>query len=156
MRISETVTETTGTLAVGFGTMGLTVAWLAWSAARVDVSSPERLIAELRLAQIAALLLALTSGIYVGATIANNVLVGSGMDIAFAIGFLIVAALATTWEPSRALIALALAWTTHGLVDLAHLVGVLSSIIVPPWYPTACAIYDVLIASLCCLPVLRQ
>ena len=111
---------------------------------------------ELRLAQFAALLLVMVAGIYVGSAVAHAATAGVGVDIALAVGFFVVAALATTWEPRRALTALAAAWGAHALLDLAHLVDLLPSAIVPSWYPTVCAIYDVCVAGICYLPVLRR
>lgn len=123
---------------------------------RVNARSPERLVAELRLAQFAASLLTLTAAVYVGLAVAHEHLAGVGLDIALATGFFVVAALSTTWEPSRALTTLAIAWSIHGIVDLAHTVDLLPVVVAPDWYPTACAIYGVCIAGLCYLPVLRR
>lgn len=149
-------TEAVGALVVAAATLGLAVGWLAWTALRLDGSSPDRLVTELRLSQVSALLLVLTAGAYVGAAVANETTPGVGLDIALATGFFVVAALATTWDPSRALTALALLWVAHGLVDLGHLSGALPSAVVPAWYPTACAIYNVCMAGVCYLPVLRR
>ncbi len=115
------MTEAFRALAFGSATLGLALGWLAWRATRLDVSSPNRLVMELRLAQFASLLLVLAAGIYVGLAVAHESSAGVGVDIALAIGFFVVAALATTWEPTRALTTLAVAWGAHGLVDLAHL-----------------------------------
>jgi len=150
------MTEAVSALVFGTAALSLALAWLSWDAARIEVSSPSRLVAELRLAQCAALMLALAAGIYVGFAVSRPNITGSGLVIALAIGFFVIAALATTWEPGHALTALAVAWGAHGLVDLAHTVDVLPANIAPIWYPTACAIYDVCIAGLCYLPVLKR
>ena len=110
------MTEPIITLAFGFTSVGLAVSWLAWRAISLDVTSPDRLVIELRLAQITALLLVLAAGVYVGAAVTEGSSTGAGLDIALAIGFFIVAALATTWEPSSALTTLAAAWCAHGLM----------------------------------------
>lgn len=144
------------TLAFGSAALGGACAWLAVSATRVDAKSPERLVAEFRLAQFAALLLTLTAAVYVGLAVAHEHAAGVGLDIALATGFFVVAALSTTWEPARALTTLAVAWSIHGIVDLAHTADLLPASVAPDWYPTACAIYDVCIAWLCYLPVLRR
>lgn len=136
--------------------LGLAVSWLSWSAIRQDSAAPDRLVSELRLAQVSALLLVLTAGIYVGTAIAHETTPESGLDIALATGFFVLGALATTWEPSRALTALAAAWGVHSLIDLAHLADLIPSTVVPLWYPTACAIYGVCMAGVCYLPVLRR
>ena len=150
------VTEAFRALALGSVALGLALGWLAYNAARLEVTSPNRLVLELRLAQFSALLLVLAAGIYVGLAIAHENTPGVGLDIALATGFFVVAALATTWEPTRALTALAIAWGAHGLVDLAHMADALPGAIAPPWYPTACAIFDVAVAGICYLPVLRR
>ena len=149
------MTETAGALAVSATMLALTAARLAWNALRLDASSPQRLVAELRLAQIAALLLALAAGTYAGAAVASRT-PGAGLDIALATGFFFLAALATTWAPARALTVLAAAWGVHGLVGLGHQAGVLPPGIVPAWYSTASAIYGVCMAGVCYLPNLRQ
>ena len=149
------MTEPVGALAVAAAMLALAVARLAWGALRLDASSPERLVAELRLAQVAALLLVLAAGAYVGAAVASRT-PGAGLDIALATGFFVVAALATTWPPPRALTALAAAWGAYGLVGLGHQAGVLPPGVVPAWYPTASAIYAVCMAGVCYLPNLRQ
>ena len=150
------LTEALGALIVAAVALGLAVAWLAWTAVRLDTTVPDRLVAELRLSQVSALLLVLTAGVYVGAAITSETTPGVGLDIALATGFFMVSALATTWEPSRALTTLAVAWIAHGVLDLGHLTGALPSALVPPWFPPACAIYDVCMAGICYLPVLRR
>ena len=138
--------------------LGAALAWLSISAARTDASSPARLVAELRLAQLAALLLVLVlvAGAYVGFAIAHETRVGTGLDISLTVGFFVIAAVATTQDPRVALTALALAFGAHAVVDVLHRGGVLSDNLAPAWYVTGCAIYDVLIAGLCYLPVLRR
>jgi hypothetical protein len=150
------VTEAITTLVFGFASIGVSISWLAWRAISLDVTSSNRLVIELRLAQVTALLLVLAAGVYIGTAVIDGSSTGAGLDIALAIGFFVIAALATTWEPSRALTTLAWAWCAHGMVDLGHVVGVLPSTLLPTWYPTACAIYDVCIAGACYLPVFRR
>lgn len=152
----STVSEIISTVTVGFAALGGALAWLAWNATTLDSRSPDRLVMELRLAQFSALLLVLAAGIYVGFALSHPDIAGGGLDIALAVGFVIIAAVATTWEPARALTVLALSWGGHALVDLAHAVDLLPSAIVPPWYVTACAIFDVCVGALCYLPVLRR
>ena len=89
------MTETFRALVFGTSALGLALAWLAVGAASVDVTSPNRLVAELRLAQFAALLLTLAAGTYVGLAVAHADIASAGLDIALAIGFLVIGALAT-------------------------------------------------------------
>src|SRR4029453_10729483 len=85
-------TEALRTTAIGFAALAMGLTWLALRTAAIPVNAPERLVAELRLAQIAALLLALAAGAYVGIAVAHEARPGVGLDIALAIGFFIVAA----------------------------------------------------------------
>jgi hypothetical protein len=130
--------------------------WLGIRTAAIPVSSPERLIAELRLAQIAALLLATTTGAYIGFAVAHENQAGSGVDIALAIGFFLVAATTLVRDPRQALTIIALAFAAHALVDIAHRPGLLPDGIAPRWYAVGCAIFDIYIGAVAYLPILRR
>ena len=47
---------------------------------------------------------------------------------------------------------LALAFAGHAGVDLLHGAGILPPESMPPWYATACAVYDVGVAGVCYFP----
>lgn len=146
-------------LALGLAAAGLggTLAWFAIQCTRMEVGSPERLVVELRVVQLAALQLAFVAAVYLGVAIAIPDTRGAGLDIALAMGFFVVAGLATTvWEPAAGLTRLALAWAAHGAVGLAHAAELLPAVAGTPWYPTACAMYDVVVAGLCYVPLLRR
>jgi predicted MPP superfamily phosphohydrolase len=150
-------TEALRTSAIAFAALGGGLTWLALRTAAIPVSSPERLIAELRLAQIAALLLALVAGAYVGIAVAHETRPGVGLDIALAVGFFIVAAATLIRDPIHALTMLALAFAAHAIVDVAHRPGwPLPDSVAPPWYSIGCAVYDVYIGALCYWPILRR
>ena len=136
--------------------MSLALAWTAWQACRSDPNSPERLVVELRLSQYSALLLLLVVGVYVGLGVAHENIGGTGFDIAIAVGFFVIASSAITWEPATALTTLSLAWVGHSFIDLAHIVNLLPSDMTPAWHPRACAIYNVCVAAICYLPLLRR
>ena len=136
--------------------MALALVRLSLAASRADPTAPDRLVAELRLAQFAALILVLTAGVYVGFALAHGSSQGSGIDVALAVGFLVLASLAVTQEPGAALTMLALGFAGHAAVDLLHGAGALPSDALPNWYSTACAIYDVGIAGVCYLPMVRR
>ncbi len=142
--------------AVGSGALAVALLWQAWQLTGLEPNSPSRLVSELRLAQFSALLLVLAAGTYMGLAVAHEHTAGTGLDIALTIGFFVIAAVVTTWEPTHALTALALAWGAHALVDLAHMMNYLPSAIVPSWYATGCAIADVGIAAVCYFPVLKR
>lgn len=130
--------------------------WLSLRTLQLDTNAPNRLIAELRLAQIGALLLAFVAGSYIGFAGVASTAAGGGLDIALALGFFVVAASAPTRDPREALIILATAFVAHAVVDILHRPGALSVGIVPQWYLIGCAVYNIAIGALCYLPVLRR
>jgi hypothetical protein len=130
--------------------------WLGVRTAAIPVSSPDRLVAELRLAQIAALLLALTAGAYIGFAVAHEHQQGSGIDVALALGFFVAAATTLVRDPRQALTIVALAFAAHALVDIAHQPGWLPDGVAPRWYAVGCAIFDVYIGAIAYLPILKR
>jgi hypothetical protein len=114
------------------------------------------LVAELRLSQFAALLLALISGAYIGFAVAHEEQPGVGFDVALTIGFLLMAATTLVRDPRHALTVLALTFAAHAVFDVAHRPGALADGIAPRWYLIGCAVYDVYIGALCYLPILRR
>ena len=149
------LSEALRTALIAFAALAAGFTWQAVKTARIPVSSPERLVAELRLAQIAALLLALVGGAYIGFAAGHEQQPGVGADIAIGIGFFLVAATTLIRDPRQALTILALAFAAHAVVDIAHQPGALPEV-APRWYLTGSAIYDVYIGILCYLPILRR
>jgi hypothetical protein len=151
------VTEGFRTTIVAFLVLGAGLTWQAIRTAMEPVSSPDRLIYELRLAQMAALLLTLTAGAYIGLAVAHEAQPGVGFDIALTIGFFLAAATTIVRDPRQALTILALAFAAHAVLDVAHRPGwPLPDGVAPPWYSIGCAVYDVYIGALCYLPILRR
>ena len=144
------------TVAVAFIGLAAGFSWHAVRTAMIPPSSPDRLVSELRLAQFAALLLSLTAGSYIGFAVAHEARAGVGFDIAFAVGFLVVAASTLITDPRQALTILALAFAAHAVIDIAHRPGLLPDGIAPHWYLIGCASYDVYIGALCYFPILRR
>ena len=136
--------------------LALSITWLSFKAVNTEHSSPDRLIIELRLTQMSSLLLVLASGIYVGGALFSNDVITGGLEIAFAIGFFMTAWLATTCDPSTALKILGAAWIAHSILDVAHIKNFMGATIVPPWYPFACSLYDIYIASACLIPAIHK
>ena len=136
-------------LAAGYGLQAIRTA-------AVPVSSPDRLVSELRLAQIGALMLTLAAGAYLGFAAMAETRTGVGLDIALAIGFLVLAGYTLTCDPRQALTLLALAFATHALLDIAHRPGVLPEDIVPRWYTIGCAVLNVAFGAFSYLPLLRR
>ena len=151
------MSEAAPSVIVAFALIGSGVTWQAIQSARVSVSSPDRLVAELRLAQLAALLLALSAGAYIGLAVAHEALRGVGFDVALAVGFFVVAASTLVRDPRQALTILALAFAAHAILDVAHRPGwPLPDGVAPRWYSISCAVYDVYIGALCYFPMLRR
>ena len=151
------VTEAFQTIVVAFAMLGAALTWQAVRAAMVPVSSPERLVAELRLAQLAALLLSLSAGAYIGLAVAHEAERGVGVDVALTVGFFVTAAATLVLDPRQALTILALAFAAHAVLDVAHRPGwLLPDGMAPRWYSIGCAVYDVYVGALCYLPVLRR
>jgi len=149
--------EAAPAVVVAFVLIGSGMTWQAVQSTRVPVSSPDRLVAELRLAQLAALLLALSAGAYVGLAVAHEAQPGVGFDVALAAGFFVVAASTLVRDPRQALTILALAFAAHAIVDVAHRPHwPLPDGIAPRWYSIWCAVYDVYIGALCYFPILRR
>ena len=150
------MSEALRTVLIAFVGLAAVFTWQSVRTAAIPSSSPQRLIEELRLAQMAALLLTLTAGAYIGFAVVHEFEQGVGLDIALAVMFLLVAALTMVRDPRQALTIIALAFAAHAVVDVAHRPGILPENLAPRWYAIGCAVYDVVIGAVCYLPVLRR
>ena len=150
------MTEALRTALIAFGALAGGFTWQAARTAAIPTSSPERLIGELRLAQMGALLLTLSAGAYIGFAVVRENSPGVGLDIALSVCFLLVAAVTMVRDPRQALTIIAAAFAAHAIVDVAHRPGMLPDAIAPRWYSIGCAVYDVYLGALCYLPVLRR
>ncbi|HXG54366.1 MAG TPA: hypothetical protein VNJ03_03230 [Vicinamibacterales bacterium] len=150
------MTEGFRTLAVATVALAAGFSWQALRAAAIPTSSPERLIAELRMAQVAALVLTVSASAYLGFSASHDERLGVGFDVAFAVGFFVVAAFTMVCDPRQALTILALAFAAHAVLDVAHRPGVLADGVVPRWYTIGCALFNVYIGALCYVPILRR
>jgi hypothetical protein len=150
------VSEAARTLLITFGALAAGFTWQTVRTAATPAASPDRLIGELRLAQLAALLLTLSAGVYIGFAIIHEHAPGVGLDITLGVGFLLVAAVTMVRDPRQALTIVALAFAAHAVLDVAHRPGMLPEGLAPRWYAIGSAVYDVYIGALCYLPVLRR
>jgi hypothetical protein len=132
------------------------IGWLSVRAVRLPPADPNRLVAELRLAQLAAVVLAFVAAAYVGLAAAQPAVRGGGLEVALALGFLIVAVTAPLRDPHEALGLLALAFLAHAVGDVLHRPGWLPDGLVPGWYAAGCAVQNAAAAALCYWPVLRR
>ena len=72
------MTDAVRTVAVAFLGLAAGLTWYAARTAAIPTTSPDRLVAELRLSQFAALLLALIAGAYIGFAVKARRSRGSG------------------------------------------------------------------------------
>ena len=135
---------------------GAVLAWLSIRTARTAPTSPQRLVAELRLAQLAAVTLVFVAGAYLGFAAGAEYQAGTGLDVALALGFFIVGALAPSRDPREALMVLGLAFAGHAVVDILHRPGALPVGVAPDWYLIGCAVFNVAVGGLCYLPMLKR
>ena len=141
---------------IAFGALAAGLTWQSVTTSSIPTSSPQRLVDELRLAQMAALLLALTAGAYIGFAVVREYEPGVGFDVALAVSFLLVAAVTMVKDPRQALTIIALAFAAHAVLDVGHRPGMLPDALAPRWYSIGCAMYDVYVGAICFLPVLRR
>jgi hypothetical protein len=132
------------------------VAVLAFRALRLPASAPDRLVAELRLAQVAALVLALTAGASIGLVVNQGARPGLTLELSLGLGFFILASVAPFRDPREALTILAVAFAAHAVADVLHRPGLLVDGLAPQWYIVGCASVDAGLGALCYLPVLRR
>jgi len=150
------MSEALRTFLVAAITLGAGFSFQSLRTAAIPTSSPERLVAELRLAQVAALILTLVAGAYLGLSASQEARIGVGLDIAFAAGFFVLAAYTLTCDPRQALTLLALGFAAHAILDIAHRPGFLPDGLAPRWYTVGGATFDVIVGALCYVPLLRR
>lgn len=119
-----------------------------WKLTRLDPSGPERLIAQLRLAQWAALALASLGAVSIGLSAANDTAPFGPLEVTLGLAFVVLAALVLQREPREALLLAAAAFVLQALFNLAHRPQGLTPM-APAWYSAGCAIYDVFLAAVC-------
>lgn len=147
-----------GGIALALAAIALVVP-LAWQLARLAheaADSPQRIVGELRLAQMAAMVLVFVAAAHAGLAAARLEVPGAGLEIAFAVGFLAVASTAALRDPPEALGWLTLAFLGHAVLDALHRPGLLPVELVPGWYALGCATLSVLVAVVCYLAVRRR
>ena len=140
-------------LVAGALTLLTALAVLTRQTVRLPSHDPDRLVAELRLAQAAAVLLAFSAAFVAGLAASSSGPVAA-LDMAVAVLCCGLALMTLVRDPRAALAWLAGAFMARALADLAHL---------PGWLPTtapaavysASAIANVAAAALVALPLLR-
>ena len=138
---------------VGAGTLVTALAVLTWQTVRIPGHAPHRVVAELRLAQAAAVLVAFSAAFLagLGASAPGPV---AALDMACAVLVAGLALMTLVRDPRAALAWIAAAFLGRAVLDLAHLLG---------WLPMVAA--DAVLAgsaaangcaaALCVLPLSR-
>ena len=147
-------------LSLAFGFVAIAVlagvAALTLRTMRFAPNAPDRLVAELRLAQIASLVLALTAGVSIGLIVNQSDRSGLTLELALGLAFFTAASIAPFRDPREALTILALAFGAHAVADVMHRPGLLVDGVAPQWYIVGCALLDLGLGAFCYLPVLRR
>jgi len=143
------VTDTARVLLTA-GLLSLTTAAVfAGRLRRTDRSDPARLVGQLRLAQWAAVGLAMMGGASIGLAVAGSGEPLAHLDLALGLAFAVLAGTVLHQEPPRGLLIAAGAFLGHALVTLAHRPGGLTPAFAPFWFTAGAAIYDVAMAAAC-------
>jgi hypothetical protein len=143
------VTGTVGLLLVAAVLFGLALGGYGWRLTRIDPAQPERLIGELRLAQLGAILLAVTAGSWIGLAVAANPDPVANVDVTLGLGYIVLAVIVLHLDPRQALFTLAVAFVLHALIDIAHRPGWLSPALAPRPFIVGCAAFDIYVAAIC-------
>ena len=120
--------DATRALVLGAVTLSAALGWLGVQTLRVPPRHPSRLVAELRLAQAAAVLLAFSAALMAGLSAARPEVPGAGLDMAFAVLWCGLALMTLVRDATAALAWLGAAFAGRALLDLLH---------VPGWLPGA-------------------
>jgi hypothetical protein len=147
----EVVTETARVLLTAGILSAVALTTFVWRVIRPGRAPHEYLIDQLRLSQVAALLLASTGAVSVGIAVAAANAQGASVETAVGLIAVLASLIVLRSEPPQALVFVALFFVLHSVFDWAHRAGLLSAQFVPRWWSTGCAIYDVYIAALCLL-----
>jgi hypothetical protein len=117
---------------------------------------PDRLVAELRLAQVAALVLALMAGVSVGLAIGHAPRPDVSVEVAVGGILCLVAAVALFQDPRLALTIVAIGFAAHAVTNVMHRPGLLPADLAPQWYFVGSACLDAAVGALCYLPLLKR
>ncbi len=137
----------------GAATLVLALGVLTWQTVRIAPHAPDRVVAELRLAQAAAVLLAFSAAFLAGLAASSPGPVAA-LDMALAVLACGVALMTLVRDPRAALTWLAAGFVARAMLDVLHL---------PGWLPIAAsttvlagsAAANLVAAGLCALPLSR-
>jgi hypothetical protein len=147
--IVESVSDTARVLLTAAVLSASASGMFVWRLSRLDPAGPERLIAQLRLAQWAALLLAATGAMAIGLAVANESVPFGAIEVTLGAGFIVLAAVVLGRDPRDGLLLVTAGFLAHALTQIAHQPDLLWPNLAPHWYAVGCAIFDLYIAALC-------
>lgn len=145
------MTETARVLLTAGILSAVALTTFVWRLIRPGRAPHEYLIDQLRLSQVAALLLAATGAVGIGAAVSAAGAQGASLEAAAGLTAVLASLIVLRSEPPAALLLGALFFLMHALFDWAHRPGYLSAPFVPDWWSMGCAIYNVYLAALCLL-----
>ena len=145
------MTETARVLLTAAILSAVALTTFVWRVIRPGRAAHEYLIDQLRLSQVAAVLLASTGAVGVGVAVAAAGAHGAAIATAVGLTSVLASLLVLRSEPPQALLVVASFFLLHGAFDWAHRAGFLFAPFVPPWWSVGCGIYDVYMAGLCLL-----
>ena len=145
------MTETARVLLTAGILSAVALTTFVWRLIRPGRAPHEYLIDQLRLSQVAALLLATTGAVGIGMAVAAAGAQHASLEASVGLIAIVASLLVLRSEPPAALVAAALFFLLHGLFDWAHRPGLLSAQFVPHWWSMGGAVYDFYIAALCVL-----
>ena len=134
-------------LLVGAVTLVAALAVLTWQTVRIPAHAPTRVVAELRLAQAGAVLLAFSAAFLAGLGAASASPVAA-LDMALAVLACGVALMALVRDPRTSLSWLAAAFLGRALIDVAHGIGGLPRV-APDAVLAGSALANLVAAGLC-------
>lgn len=125
------------------------LAVFAWRVSRLEADDSARLIGELRLAHVAAVLLAALGGVPIGLAVGAPEVANGHLDVGLGLAFVVFTGWTLFQPPQDALLWLSLGFLLLALANLAHQPGWLPPEITPHWYVVSSASYSLCVASLC-------
>jgi hypothetical protein len=144
----ESVSDTARVLLTAVVLASTALGVFGWSIGGLEAGGPARLVAQLRLAQWAALSLAATGAASIGLAVAQASAPLGAIEVTLGLASLVVAAIVLQREPRQALLIACAGFVAHALVDIGHRPGGLAPV-APPWFTIGCAVWNVYMAALC-------
>ena len=145
------MTETARVLLTAGILSAVALTTFVWRVIRPGRAPHEYLIDQLRLSQVAALLLASTGAVGIGVAVAAAGAQGASLEAAAGITAVLGSLIVLRSEPPAALLIVALLFLLQAFFDWAHRPGLISAQFVPQWWAMGCAIYTAYLAALCLL-----